>query len=60
MNKGFIYESQEADFKIVAVIFDDDGLVVHGKAVETREEGEAFLRKALAELRDVESFAAPR
>lgn len=60
MNKGFIYELDSADFKIVAVIFDDDGLVVHGNAVETREEGEEFIRKALAELRDVEAFAIRR
>jgi hypothetical protein len=60
MNKGFIYESEGADYKIVAVILDDDGLVVHGKAVDTREEGEEFLRKTLAELRDIEAFAAPR
>jgi len=60
MNKGFIYESAEADFKMVAVILDDDGLVVHGQAVETREEGEEFIRKVLADLRNVESYVAQR
>lgn len=60
MNKGFVYESDVADFKIVAVIFDDDGLVVHGQAVESREEAEDFIRKALADLRDVEGFAVQR
>jgi hypothetical protein len=60
MNKGFVYESDSADFKMVAVIFDEDGLVVHGQAVENRKDAEDFIRKALADLRDVEGFAAPR
>jgi len=60
MNKGFIYESQDSDFKLVAVILDDDGLVIHGIAVETREQGEAFIRKALADLREVEGYVLPR
>jgi hypothetical protein len=59
MNKGFVYQSPESDFPIVAIVFDSDGEVIHGRAVNTIEEGEAFIRSALTELRDIERHINP-
>jgi hypothetical protein len=51
--KGFIYLSSGADFPMIAVVFEPDGTIVCGKAVESVFEGEEFIRDKLVELRRV-------
>lgn len=59
MNKGFVYESENADYPIVAVIFDSEGFVVRAQVVDTVDEGDKFVRDVLIELRELERHTNP-
>ena len=60
MNKGFVYESKNADYPILAVIFDSEGFVVRSQVVDTVDEGDKFVRNILAELRELERHINPQ
>jgi hypothetical protein len=60
MNKGFIYESENVEFPMVALIFDADGLVIKGTAVADKPQGEEYIRETLIGLRQVLNVSSGR